>query len=809
MSANLISYLADLTDPTFVTREVDLNANELDTGPFEMDPDTIDLGAPTLDGVWLSEAGKDEDVLSAHRRGRVEAGFDLRIAPRSTSTFTTLQARLRALNAALDRSGVWVLQQPGQSSPMYVDYYPSPLIQQLMPGQRSMYFLWAALQQPNGMRVTIVRRPKMRGAARDAGTNLAHNALFAEDHDADGEPTYWTWDSLTGITFPGGGYDWTFGAHEALIATSSARFLYQTSDDDVVAAGSTYTFAIDVAASYSSLPQVRARIDWFDISDVLIGSSVYSTAVSILLDPRLQFSRPTISGAVAPTGAVHARYGIEFDDANANPVHAWIRNAQFESGVSASTFVPGFETVSNDSTDPFGKRIWLLNDANADALTQMRATPDVGGSAARMSYSRRSGERDSAMAMRILPGWNAADSTALMNGTTSVSDGGRSVAKTALADDIFRPVLRFEVLQTEESALKGTWRLKAALSGDLADAYSFEGRYGLGDVDDLPRTMWRRYFDLTGPPAARDYYEIDLGLFKVPPLSPGWFFELWARREVTDDSTGTGELYIDQFWPEPADDDVNAIATIPDAQAPGGAQTEFRIGSKLDTPPDGLADDPDTSDPFVTGSVYNDDLLLNDLLEACGLPLGMTDDLSAVLHTFVLDCLMFTNAEKQARVHGEFRVHDLTDDVQITRAKLKNDPGVPWSQKSYTVRFTPVPAHEYLVYVVQTVATSVGNIHVQKISHSFVTPVEGATQTIAIDADQRRAYVLEGDDFKADLDLVPPFPILQPKVQLYRVSFAAVPSVGSDDVLDGGPALRHDPARSALTGFGVIPRWYN
>jgi len=801
------SYLADLTDPTFLTAEVDLNGFEVGNGPFETDPNTFDLGAPAMDGVWLNEAGKDEDVLSAHRRGRVPASFDLRIAPVTTQSFANLQAQLRKLNAALDRSGVWVLQQPGSSTPLYIDYYPSDLIQQLMPGQRSLYFLWTELNQPNGMRVTILRRPKMRGAALDASWNKAHNGTLAEPSNPwDGTPWGWAWSDLTGISALD--YDWTYGAHQAALATGAAKFFYQQADADIVEAAHTYTFAADVAATYSRPPTIRARIDWLDADENVIDTS-YGSAVEILLGPRNAFSRPFVAAA-APAGAVGALYGIEVHPVSTATVSFYVRDTQFETGVSANTFRPGFETISQNPGDPFYKRIWLKNSANADALGQIRATPSVGAEVARMIYARRSGERDSAMAMRQLPGWAAADSTSLLSGATTTSDGGRTVVLTALEDDVMKPVLRQAATQPEESALKGVWRWKVALRGDVDDAYDFELRYGMGDVVDLPRTMERRQLDLTGPPASSGYYEIDLGLMRIPANSPGVFIELWAMRETTDDGDGDGEIYIDQLWPEPADDDLYAIASIPGAQQPGPV-TETVIGRKLVTPPDGLSDDPDSGDPFVEGSVYNDDMLLNDTLEAASLPAGMTDDLTPdVQHTFVAKVTMFTASEKVARKHGEFRIHDLTDDVQVKMVSLKNDPGIRWDEKTATLRLVPTSGHAYQVYAVQTVASDVGNIHVEKIDHSFVPPVEGGTETIAIDADQRRAYVLDADDqFVDDLDLVPPFPTLMPKVQLYRVSAAGLGPDGSDDVLDGGPALAHDPDLTIEFGVHVIPRYFN
>lgn len=803
--ADWVSYLADLTDPTYVARDVDLNGYEVGLSPFETDHETFDLGAPEMDGVWLNEAGKDEDVLSAHRRGRVEASFDLRIGPGSQS-FASLQTQLRKLNAALDRSGVWVLQQPGASTPLYIDYYPSPLIQQLMPGQRSLYFLWTQLQQPNGMRVKILRRPKMRAAALNAAVNLAHNGTLAEDHDADGIPTFWSWSDVTGLS--AFDYDWTFGAHVLQFATGGSKFFSQDSDAALIEEGDTYTFAIDVAAVYSAQPTVKARIDWIDVDENVLSTS-YGSTLGVLFNPRIAFSRPSILGAVAPSGAVTARYGVEITPVNTATVTLYVRDCQFQTGLVATTFRAGFETITQSPELPFYKRTWQKNAANADALAQIRATPDTGGSVAQMVYARRSGERDSAMAMRVLSGWLAVDSTALQHGTTSVSDGGRTVAKTALTDDVLRSVLRQEVLSPEESALRGTWRLRVSLRGDLSDAYKIMPRYGFGDVADLPFTTLpnSRRLDNTAPPSESDYLNIDLGLFTVPPLSPGVFFEIHAMRETTEDGDGDGELYIDQFWIEPADDDLYGIASVPGAQR-AGPVSETVIGRKLITPPDGLANDPVTSDPFVAGSIYNDDMLLNTLLEAASLPAAMTDDLTAgVEHTYTIDTILYTESEKLARKHGEFRIHDLTTDTQVKMVSLKNNPGEAWSQKYFTLKFTPTAAHAYLVYVVLN-TTGIGNIHWQAIHHSFVPPVV-ATETIAIDADQRRAYVLLSDQFKAALDLAGPYPLLQPNVQLVRFSFAGLASNGTDDVLDGAAALSHDPDLTAEVGIHQVPRYFN
>lgn len=812
--ANFVSYSADLTDPTFVTRDVDFNGYEVGLGPFETDPDTLDLGSPEMDGVWLNEAGKDEDVLSAHRRGRVVASFDLRVPQSANNSLANLTAKLRGLNAALDRSGVWVLQQPGASAPLYIDYYPSSLIQQLMPGSRSMFHLWTQLSQPNGMRVEIIRRPKMRGAALSADVNLAHNGTMAEPTNPwDGTPWGWTWDSLAGIT--GLDYDWTYGAHTALFTTASPRFLWQLVDPDVIEEGSTYTFAIDVARSGSLLPSLRARIDWYDAGAVFISTSLGPASTQVfspsLYGNSTPWNRPAVAGAIAPAGAVSARYGLQVTPLNTSSVLLWTRDAQLQTGLAATDFRAGFETITQSPELPFYKRIWLKNAANADALGQLRALPSVDHEVTRMVYARRSGERDSAMAMRNMPGWLAAESTALQHGTTAVADGGRTVAKTALSDDVMRSILRHEMLFDEESAGRGVWRIRAALRGDLNDAYDLVGHYGIGDVADLPwltRRMPVRV-DLTGPPAEADYYVVDLGLVRLPPGSPGLFFELHGMRETTDDGDGTGELYVDQIWPEPADDDLYASVEVPGARR-AGPVTESTIGRKLTTPPDTLVDDPDSGDPFIAGSVYNDDLLLNDTLEAAGLPAGMTDDLTPdVQHTFILNTTLFTQSEKVARKHGEFRIHDLTTDVQVKFVSIKNEPGVPWDEHPFTLRLIPETGHAYLVYAVMNVDASVGNIHMESIDHSFVPPVEGGTQTIAIDADQRRAYVLEDDQVKADLSLAPPFPTLMPKLQLLRVSFAGLASDGSDDVLDDAAALLHDPDLTARVGVHVLPRWFN
>jgi len=174
---------------------------------------------------------------------------------------------------------------------------------------------------------------------------------------------------------------------------------------------------------------------------------------------------------------------------------------------------------------------------------------------------------------------------------------------------------------------------------------------------------------------------------------------------------------------------------------------------------------------------------------------------------------MFTQNEKVSLKHGDFTVFDLTTGgpARVHSSTLKNRKGIAWDYQPFTVRFTPIAGHAYLLWLMQTITLAQGNIRIQKVTHSFTLPpaTGGSVVSVDFDASQRQAKLIEGTEFKANFPLVGPFPTLAPGVQLYRVSTGGLPSNGSDGVLDGLTPLLHDPKRTALVTVNSIPRWTN
>lgn len=788
MATPFTFYIADLTDPTAVTRLVDFNGYESDTGPFLVDENSLDMGGAELEETWLGAEGVDDDVLAASSRRHAVVQFDLHYIRRSSSeSLATLSERFNTLNQALDTPGLIVMKPPGGET-RYIDYLRSPLAIPMNPGPRRLWELFNTLTSPDGLHVAINRRSKMRGAALMSGVQQLHNPTFAEDHDGDGVPSLWAWDSTTGIT--GMGFSWPLSAYSFTYARSGTNLLQQTITP--AAEGEQWTMAFEGAAVTSGrVVTLKARIEFLDGSNSLVGS-VHDGAAAVVVDPAVGFAIATVT-ATAPATTAKVRCSLLVSNSNTDANTVYLRKAQAELGAVNTRFRVGAETVSNDVRDPFGKRMWLWGDGNIDGLGILRAAPSAGSSVIRLRTGRRAGFRNSYQSAQVFPGVRGVDATAL-SGSTPVSDTaatGDEALQTSVIS-VYQGVMRFEAPQSTETALRGRWSVQAAMRFPTGWIGNVQVRYGLSDVADLRRTLDDISVDMTVP-ATSQYVTLDFGVADVPPNADGLFVELWARR-----TGGSGSPLVDVMWLVPADD-AQSLTLVPGHDDPGSLATETYLPADLDTPthPAGM------SAGEIVGS---GDYVLNDTDEAAGLPESATASLSAVLHTFTASGSMY-NPGSARLVHGFLRVYDITSTTQIAEAALIAPKGSRWPAYTASVKFTPVAGHAYSIYVRQTIDGSDGNIHIRQITKSFIPPLVGGSESLVIDGASRRAYVEDSGLFVQDLDHVPPFPALEPGLQLLVLSTAEDPASGYGQVSPGRDLAKHVPDTTFDVTFDQVPRW--
>lgn len=158
-----VFYIADPTDPTYTTVLVDFLGAEAGHGVN---------GFTVLDGQVDFGTVAPDTLLSGVTSVDVQA--DLYYAPETTLRFNmlalnytsieNLRTDILALATALNDGGVIVWQPTGQTNPLYLDFFSSPIPNLLRGQDRAMFKIIKLLQDPDGLPLEIRTHIWFRGA---------------------------------------------------------------------------------------------------------------------------------------------------------------------------------------------------------------------------------------------------------------------------------------------------------------------------------------------------------------------------------------------------------------------------------------------------------------------------------------------------------------------------------------------------------------------------------------------------------------------------------------------------------------------
>lgn len=772
-----ILYIADPLDETMLTRLVDLNG-----ATFGVVDGTFDLGELAQDEDWIG----DVQARVHHPPPRMS----MRLFLKKQASVRNLLGQVDLLNQALDSPGVLVMSWGGFAETEFADFYRSPLTRAFRDEERNLWHILGLLQDPDGLPVQITRAPARRLSIRQAEDNLALKTAMVEADD-DGVPLGWTWADHS--TISGDAFSWRYRAYTFVIDSPGTVALEQEIPVGPLDGAQPFTWQFAVAGTWSGvLPPIRAEIEWLDGSGDQIGGTVVGSNASLLFAPQVAFSGPYVS-ATAPSTTMTVRVRMAFTRPVGGTVTLWVRDPQLVQQLSSAGFLVPFR-VGVQAVDNASKTAWLFSPGNTPSPVQVRAHPDDGSFVERVSLARRSGNKTDVAEYSAISVGRFADAV-LESGAALVPDGdasgGEAVEVTHTPGTV--GVLRVNIPQSS-NALLGRHVLWVAMKPELAAAFTYQLRWGTGNVEALP------YFGQiipadTSDPDATQYVAVPLGEIVVPRGASGLYFEILASGTPASPATR-----FDLWWLTPAE--LVSVARIPGVALPGQSQSREWIGSDFITPPASVG-------TFGSGTLLEsgDYLLQPDSPDqAAAVPPVTGYDFEDVRHLLVAHLNTFNDDGSGGRVLGEFRLHDLSTDTQVAKVQVKTVKGQRWRLSDWVLKFTPAAGHLYMPYVVETAAGTPGNnIHLIKVTDTFSPPIDGSDSIAAMDGDSRLAYILQGTENAGQLDLDPPFLEAAPGLQLIRVDVGDATPSGWDHVFPF-PVQAHVASRGAMLGLSVIPR---
>jgi hypothetical protein len=323
--------------------------------------------------------------------------------------------------------------------------------------------------------------------------------------------------------------------------------------------------------------------------------------------------------------------------------------------------------------------------------------------------------------------------------------------------------------------------------GSEGRTYRVKVRFGNGNVDALPYSTDETIIDLTDQ-VDSEYQIVEIGTVACPPDADGIYLECWANSVL-----GDGSLFWDQWWLVPLAEGKKLLATLP-GESEQNAPFFFK-GKDLESAPSAA------DSAAVIGDVVGDDMVLNARHEsAAWTPIGGVVLQSGVQHTLTAECTVFNPLEKMNWKLGEFRLFNMTSNLQEKMMVVRSVDNDRWSNSTYRIKFTPNPGDLYMAYVIMTASATNGNIHVHSLQDDYTPPLEGGVQEMDMDGDVEQAYVSAAGVRSSYLIMNGPFFDANPGMNL-------VPIILGDLEGQGSPFPKHVADRTATVTFNVFPAY--
>lgn len=334
------------------------------------------LNAPEPEQSIFSPTSSPGGRVVFSRDPLVRSSWRTRI--RATS-YDNLAAGIGELGRLLAQGGILKYVPNGSANTYYIDFEPSPVPVLFSGTELEINQATVLFDTPQGVTISVLRQPYLRGAELDPALNLLTNATLLIDSGGNGTPDGWTHDN---------GTDSIQATTEAFrnSHTAAADLIHQ---DYAVGGNGTYTvsgYARRVSGSGTGAIRVAS-----------VGGTGSTDSASISSSTFQRFT-----ATVTTTGATTAiRVSLRQGAASGTTVLEF-KNVQLEAGSSASTFRCSAQTIANDPTTANGGRylpVWI----DGDAPTPVKFKAQLGASSNLQSMRVASRLSHGTMGNRRLP----------------------------------------------------------------------------------------------------------------------------------------------------------------------------------------------------------------------------------------------------------------------------------------------------------------------------------------------------------------------------------------------------------------------
>lgn len=315
-------------------------------------PEGFDLGTPELDDSYFSTGRMGARITSKAMRP-CSMGW-------SQSVFTSSVEESRAEVgeiARLLRDGPTIKYQHDASAEVrYIDVLSLGSVPSWLRGSYGIPAQYVTItNRVEGMAISVVRQPGLRGEELDSDTNKLANSTLLAQGATTGRPMLWAWDSTSNIsaeaigsTVTGPLPGWK-GAYQFAIATTSARNLQQSTAAASAANGQTWTLSFYAKASANSVVRVNPQIEYqSNVPTTLTTSTLSNQAVTT------SWQRFSVTFTAANASTDRIRASIQFNNSAATSTTVSLAAVQLEQASSASLYRVGTETVYNDPASTAG-----------------------------------------------------------------------------------------------------------------------------------------------------------------------------------------------------------------------------------------------------------------------------------------------------------------------------------------------------------------------------------------------------------------------------------------------------------------------
>jgi len=417
--------------------------------------DPVDLGSIIDDEAFLTQAPYPEVYQRSPSRKQVAVRFRLRVKAASRSARLVL---LRTLMLELNTPGPYLWKPDASADAIYFDGFAAEFPAELHGQDYSQTM--AVTKADDLIEVVLWRMPYLYEARCDSSVNKILNAMMWIDSDEDGTPNSWTKPAGT-VTID------TDNFCTQIVDNAASVKLYQ---DASYNAGTVVTASIEgyrVSGDRTARLELISRPGGTTLGTADLPTSGWGTRVSV-------------SGTVAG-GDTAVRLQIAYTGGS-NSTTAKVRNAQVQTGSTATLFRCGSEVVGTDPATG-GRLYGMYVQGNAPTRGRFTFAPNTGSSVVELKLSKRvvgnlpefanSVHFQQSSEFSTGNGSSTVGSDASASGSSKVRCGFSSASEPEMLERF-----RGTITVTDPDSLRGTFKFFARMKFDYAPRYRIRLHWG-------------------------------------------------------------------------------------------------------------------------------------------------------------------------------------------------------------------------------------------------------------------------------------------------------------------------------------------